>query len=301
MRVNPVQLDVAVDPTGSVAAALERALQNGEVALQVSAFIDGVCGADVAGGFADVSIATAATGSSLFPVFSATKGVAAAAALRCVADGVIALDAPLVEIWPELVRRLVVAPAEAGSFWIGLPDAEQDRVVTLYPGDSEPVRPSTLQARVLPTELSPGQIVFGRPDVRRATMLGAGGIGNARSLAKIYDHLAGAIQVGHAWGDILAFAASVHRNEVDLVLGTEVARGLGFRVSSPANAVQAFPFDASSTTFGHAGAGGSVAWADTSLNAGFAITRSRMTARGYGDPVVTRLARALYDAVLASA
>jgi hypothetical protein len=78
----------------------------------------------------------------------------------------------------------------------------------------------------------------------------AGGIATASAVAGIYDVLVGTVHDGSRYGAVLGDAIRVHRRDTDRVLGAEVSRGLGFRVGDPGNL----------QTFGHPGAGGSVAW-----------------------------------------
>ena len=97
-----VAIEAHHDIGGAIGAAVERAIrEHGEIGLQVAAVRDGTTVVDVAGGVADVDSRTPVTSQSLFPVFSVTKGVVAALALRLLGDGTIDLGTPLAEIWPE--------------------------------------------------------------------------------------------------------------------------------------------------------------------------------------------------------
>jgi CubicO group peptidase (beta-lactamase class C family) len=379
--VNPpdIPLDTGADVEGRVGRALVEAVAAGEAGLQVSVFSQGIRIVEVAAGWAGPVDGPALTNQSLFPVFSVTKGVVAAAVIQCVADGLLELDTPLQAYWPEfgrggvpgkdritlrhvlthsaglpqmpsgttveqmcdwewmvgaladaeplwapgaaggyhaytygwllgeplrrvvdgrldagrIVRDLVAVPAQAEDFWIGLPAEQDHRVVTLQ-WTGVPMSTEGLRGRVLPAGLAPGQTVFGREDVRRSHHLGAGAVATASSLAGIYDHLARAAARNESGFDhLLGTAVEVHRHDHDLVLGAEVSRGLGFRVGDPANPRQQFPFDAGSTTFGHAGAGGSLAWADPTAGTAFAINRISLSARGSADAAVQTVARLL--------
>jgi len=373
----PPPVHVTVDPGGTVEAAVRSALAGGEAGLQVCAVRDGEVLVDVVGGSTD---GVPVTPRSLFPVFSVTKGVAAAAALRLVADGVIGLDVPIIRVWPEFgrsgkgattlrhvlthtagvpempegctveqmcdwsgmvhylearaptwapgstmayhaytfgwlvgelirrvadghespghyVRRVVAEAAGAEDFYIGLPPEHDERVVTLDDRALRADRVEGLRRRALPPELAPGQLVFGRPDVRAAELLGAGGIASARALARIYGSLAARSHGSDDWGRTIASGAHIAKDEFDQTSQVRVARGLGYFVGGGTNPASAFPFDPGSQTFGHSGAGGSLAWADRASATGFAITRSRLTPAGRNDPVVVSLAGALHSAV----
>jgi CubicO group peptidase (beta-lactamase class C family) len=59
-------------------------------------------------------------------------------------------------------------------------------------------------------------------------------------------------------------------HQKDLVLGTVIRRSRGFILNSDQN------YGPSPTSFGHAGAGGSMAFADPELNLSFAYTMNQM-------------------------
>jgi CubicO group peptidase (beta-lactamase class C family) len=378
-----VPTDIRLDPEGMVSRALIAAVAAGETGLQVSAYVGGRCVVDAAAGWASPERNVPLGTGHLFPVFSVTKGVVAAAVLRYAADGLIDLDRPVVAYWPEFgdgasvegkdaitlrhvlthsaglpqmpvgttpaqmadwdwmttalaAEPLLWKPGEAAGyhaytygwllgeplrralgieeppggairsvvterfgqsdFWIGLPEELGSRVVTLG-WSGPPMSTDGLRGRALPGNLAPGQEMFGRPEVRQSVHLGAGGIATASAVAGIYDVLVGTVHDGSRYGAVLGDAVRVHRRDTDRVLGAEVSRGLGFRVGDPGNLQQAFPFDAPSQTFGHPGAGGSVAWGDLATRAGLAVNRVGLTARGYADPAVRDVAVALLGTV----
>jgi CubicO group peptidase (beta-lactamase class C family) len=193
-----------------------------------------------------------------------------------------------------LVGEHVTGPAGATDFFLGVPAEEEARVVTLYRSADEPSRQSALALRAIPPEVATVPEVYNRSDVRRACLPAAGGISNARSLATIYGMLAKGGAVG---GRQVIKEACVQegtrewRREVDQVIGLPTARGLGFNVSSDTG--DPAPFDNAHRTAGHPGAGGSIAWADFDRRAGIAITRNRLTARGWRGPEVQRLITAV--------
>ena len=383
------ELDRATQRLRDVA---EQAVAAGETGLQLGASLARADGADVAvdvlvdvaAGVADPATGAPVTSGSLFPVFSATKGVVAAAAVAALADGSVPdLDVPLVDVWPELgrrgvtlrhllthtagvpqmppgttveqmcdwehmvdavgalqplwpageqvgyhaytygwlvgevlrrtcarpgedagdvVRRLACAPAGTDDFWIGLPDSDHARVVTLSRDGRRDAEPGSLFRQAIPADLDTGQEVFGRPDVRRAVLPGAGGIGSAVSLARTYARMAALAAAGDAAGPLGRWArtaGSLSEQRDDLVLGAPVPRGLGFYVSGSTTWPQGPPLDGPAGRFGHPGSGGTIAWGDTALGAGFAVCRSRMTATGWNDPLVRGLCAELRAAVAA--
>jgi CubicO group peptidase (beta-lactamase class C family) len=384
MAAATVPVEVRRDEGGAVAAAVQRAIrEHGEIGIQVSAIRDGELLIDVAGGIADLGSRQPVTPSSLFPVFSVTKAVVAALALRLAGQGIVTLDAPIADVWPEfaaagkgavtlehalthsagipqmpagvtpqvmcdwdemcrriarleplwrpgertgyhsytygwivgetlrralgstatvgeLTRELIAGPSGAPDFWIGTPAVQHPRIVTLYKEPRPAGSGASLAERAIPPSLAAGQDVFGRPDVRESCHPAAGGTTTARSLAAIFAMLAADGRAGRAeviasaW---VAAAARARRDETDVVLGARIARGLGCYVSAAANHEQGPPFESGQHVLGHPGSGGSVAWADRDLRAGFALTRNRMTTAGWNDPVVRTLVRTVRAAV----
>jgi len=80
--------------------ALERALELGETGLQVAAWLDGALLLDQWAGVADTNTGAPVTGGTLFPVFSVTKGITAAAVHIQRERGLIDLDQRVAHYWP---------------------------------------------------------------------------------------------------------------------------------------------------------------------------------------------------------
>jgi CubicO group peptidase (beta-lactamase class C family) len=190
-------------------------------------------------------------------------------------------------------RQLLDDEPGPTDFWFGLDDDEAMRVVTLTLADDGPRQRDGLLARAIPPHLAPGQDVFGRPDVRRACIPAAGGIGNARTLAAIYARSASGSGLGHRGAERIAGATDVWRNDVDPVIGGRVWRGLGFYAAPPQGQAWAAPFSAGARTFGHPGSGGSIAWGDLDTGTGFAVLRSHLCPLGWRDPLVSSIVEAL--------
>jgi len=363
---------VLSDVDGTVADAVRQSLASGEeLGLQVVAVQDGRVVAHVVGGFAEPAARTPVAPDSLFPMFSATKGVVAAACMAVLDAGVLTLDEPVARLWPELaasgkdrvslrhilthaagipqmpagctvemmcdwdamvaavaaleplwapgstvgyhaytygwlagevlrridggqrgadavVRSLVTAP----DIFLGVPAAEEHRIVELVAMTGPEREDPGLYRRAIPEHLDTGPEVYGRSDVRRACLPGAGAVGTALSLARVYDRLSRAEA-----GTWTARATAIWDERHDMVTGRPVPRGLGFWVSGSTRSPQAVPLDGAPGRFGHPGAGGSIAWADRDLGAGFAVLRNRLSPQGWRDLSMQRLTRAVIDAV----
>ena len=216
----------------------------------------------------------------------------------------------------EVIRRITGRSAGANfrralgdplglSTWIGIPDTERGHVAWMEPplpdddsefakgfasfaNDPRVVRTMSLgNAFAFPTDH--GRVTFNNPVIQAAEIPGAGGISSAESLAKLYAHC-----VTGVGGPALLTAASIADGLRVQSAGRQLtgqpddgARwGTGFQISSaPAQPLLG------SGSFGHAGAGGQLAFADVDYGASFAYVSNQMG--GYGDA----RARVLVDAI----
>jgi CubicO group peptidase (beta-lactamase class C family) len=203
---------------------------------------------------------------------------------------------------PAATMTNALAELGVSDFWIGLPAAQRDRVATLYASPGGPAQgPNALFDRALPSATRPQPSVFNRPEVQRACLPAAGGIGTATALASLYGRLAAAAGTGAGAGAGLvaadrlpvapataAAAARLQTDAEDLVLGRRIRKSLGYFLSGGFNP-QTLPMG-EHTAFGHPGSGGSTAWADTTLGAGIAITKNWMA--GPAEPSILLVAAA---------
>jgi CubicO group peptidase (beta-lactamase class C family) len=138
-----------------------------------------------------------------------------------------------------------------------------------------------------------GDGAFNRPEVRAAELPAANGVTNARSLAKMYAAVIGAVDgVGPLLTpEQIAAASTTQTSGGDRVLMMETTFGLGFMTSSP------FSPYGGPRAFGHAGAGGSVGFADPENGLGFGYVMNRMMTNLSGDPRTRGLVSAVYDAI----
>lgn len=154
--------------------------------------------------------------------------------------------------------------------------------------------PDSLSLEVFtgPSDLFHYDEMWNTTQVRRAVIPSSGGIGDARSLARLYAACVSDVEGG---GRVLspstvAAASEPQVSGTDAILGVPTAWGLGF-------AVKPFlPAAAGPASFGHGGAGGSVAFADPDTGCSFAYVMNRMRM----DPEDSRsedLAAVAYDAL----
>jgi CubicO group peptidase (beta-lactamase class C family) len=89
-----------------IQALLDRLVAEGrELGLQVVAYLGGRLVVDAWAGVAERGTDRPVDGETLFPVFSATKGIAATIVHRLVERGALIYDRPIAEVWPEFGAR----------------------------------------------------------------------------------------------------------------------------------------------------------------------------------------------------
>src|SRR5215210_5394774 len=92
----------------------------------------------------------------------------------------------------QFAREELCQPLGIEDFYLGIPDAVEERVAPLREAPAPagpPGAPNDLARRVMPPQVTSAAVV-NRPDVRRASIPGGGGIMNARAIARHYAMLA---------------------------------------------------------------------------------------------------------------
>jgi CubicO group peptidase (beta-lactamase class C family) len=211
----------------------------------------------------------------------------------------------------EVVRRVTgrtigaffrdeIAAPLALDFWIGLPEALEPRVARLVPpkGDMQAffdaLGDDVLLGRA--TTGPSGHFAYDEMWNTRALhaceLPSSNGIGDARSLARLYASLIGDVDgVRTLQPATVARATAQQVRGPDKVIMTETAFGLGFMLPPSINA------RARASAFGHAGAGGSVAFADPDRGFAFAYVMTDLRFDMTGDPRSESLVEAVYRAV----
>ena len=198
------------------------------------------------------------------------------------------------------VRDHIVAPLGA-EFHIGLPEHLEPRVARLlahpipkFPPEiarimMERSAPGTRGAEALSVNGAFGQGAFNKPEVHRAEIPGANGIGNARSLARIYAATLGEVDGVRLLGDDALARATVNNTpegEMDMVLISETVFAMGFMLHCDRSKFSG------PGAFGHNGAGGSVSFADPVRSMGFSYVMNTMMTVYDEDPRRSRLVTA---------
>lgn len=169
--------------------------------------------------------------------------------------------------WPEL------------DFYIGLQSHQYSRCAQMLParmriGDTDTGNNALLAAMRKPhsatwaafSNPTLGSGYMNKPEFRGSHMPAVSGHGTAVALAGLYgridDYLSSAV---------LAEACRPHSSGRDEVLLTDTCFGLGFMLPGGSE-----PFGVGETSFGHAGAGGSIAFGDLERRLGFAFVMNQM-------------------------
>ncbi|HWE57962.1 MAG TPA: serine hydrolase domain-containing protein [Acidimicrobiales bacterium] len=196
------------------------------------------------------------------------------------------------------------------EFWIGLPASEEHRMSRLIPAPM--MKLSVEELRSIPPEqlerfkamadpdslmqraLNPTAPTFNynQPDLHAAELPAANGIGTARALARLYAATIGPVDGIRLLSDATVAAATVEQsNGADAVLGLESRFGSGFFLPSLFSPLMG------PRSFGHSGAGGSLALADPDSGVGFAYVMNQMQQGLAADPRPASLLSALRSAI----
>ncbi len=190
--------------------------------------------------------------------------------------------------------------------WIGLPDHARSRVAWMeapLPDEDSPLAREAARVASASPEIErsltmggafafpdhDGVVTFNDPEIQAGEIPGANGIATARSLARIYAGCVSAIGGPPLLTrDSLADALIVRAAGPQLSgMPDDGARwGTGFQLASPPAQPMLGP-----GSFGHAGAGGQLAFGDVEHEVGFAYLGNQMG--GFGDARASELTAAL--------
>ena len=210
----------------------------------------------------------------------------------------------------EIVRRVTgrslgtffkeeVASKLGADFHIGLDPKDDPRVGELQPPQQGPTADNVEPDSILARTFAGAALTGTEPrseSWRRAEIPAAGGIGNARSVARIHSALAcgGAVD-----GISLLSESGVHAileeqtRGMDLVFGTPLVFGMGFGLNDAS-----FPISPNPRAFFWGGWGGSLAIIDLDARVSIAYVMNQMEPNLMGDPRGASIAQAVYQALV---
>jgi CubicO group peptidase (beta-lactamase class C family) len=185
----------------------------------------------------------------------------------------------------RFLREEVTSPLGMHDTFLGLPGELEDRVSRLHAMD-DCDRPGMVHN-------------YNRPQVHRVVQPSGGGIATARDLARFYAMLAGGGSLDGVRILRRETVQEVVRLQVegtDQTLEHHVRRSLGLTLDDPrAGSGGTTP---GGSTFGHAGAGTSVGWADPGLELAVAYITNGFRANRSNTPRLAAISRAVREACL---
>jgi len=201
----------------------------------------------------------------------------------------------------EYFREKVATPLKADCY-IGLPDTELGRVSDLIGPNRARIKPQASETRPEMSKLH--SIALENPLVRpykdassiawrKAEIAAANGQANARGIATAYGPMAN----GGVWNGIRMISkAGIEAvtklevgDQVDLVTGRPMRRSRGFILNT------AGIYGPNEKSFGHAGAGGSIGFADPDQHVSFGYAMNQMEPDASVTPRSKILVEAVYD------
>jgi CubicO group peptidase (beta-lactamase class C family) len=182
----------------------------------------------------------------------------------------------------RFLREEITGPLGMTDTYVGLPEEHEERVATLY----------AMEDCDRPGMIPP----YNRPEVHRAVQPAGGGIATARDLARFYAMMCGG---GTLDGSTILAAQTlteVTRLQVeglDHSLGQHMRRSLGLVLADQRMGASD---GQGARTFGHAGAGTSIGWADPESGLAMAFITNGFRANKTNNPRLESISRAVRQA-----
>jgi CubicO group peptidase (beta-lactamase class C family) len=180
----------------------------------------------------------------------------------------------------HFVREDILEPLGIDDFYVGMNGRQHERIAELFTISTLRSDPPPLRALAMPAAVEPG-VLWNDPVLYDAVIPGAGGIANARSVARLFAMLAGKGSVGGrrilSAERVMAFTEPrPNPDQVDPVLGQVPWIGVGGYWLGGATPPAEPVIGTGRHTLASNGAGGSIAWADLDTGLAVAICHNRM-------------------------
>jgi CubicO group peptidase (beta-lactamase class C family) len=180
----------------------------------------------------------------------------------------------------QYTREDILEPLGIEDFYVGMNGRQHDRIAELFSPGTLRADPPPLRAQAMPPAVEPG-VLWNDPVLYDAVVPGAGGMANARSVARLFAMLAGKGTLGGrrilAEQRLMACTEPRHNpGQVDPVLGQVPWIGAGgYWLGGPTPPAEPI-IGTGPHTLASNGAGGSIAWADLDTGLAVAICHNRM-------------------------
>jgi CubicO group peptidase (beta-lactamase class C family) len=187
---------------------------------------------------------------------------------------------PAHRVFDQFAREDILEPLAIDDFHVGMNGRGHDRVAELVAAGTLRADPPPLRAQAMPPAVEPG-VLWNNPVLYDAVVPGAGGIANARSVARLFAMLAGRGALGGrrmlSADRVSAFTEPrPNSDQVDPVLGQVPWIGVGgYWLGGPTPPAEPV-IGVGPHTLASNGAGGSIAWADLDTGLAVAICHNRM-------------------------
>jgi CubicO group peptidase (beta-lactamase class C family) len=198
----------------------------------------------------------------------------------------------------DIVRDEICEPLGIKTLFLGIPDEVEPHVARIEAAVvSDPGQPVDPRVRQIigPLASTPPHEWANRPEVRRASIPAAGGIMNARAIARHYAALIsdGVDGVRLLTPERLRLATALQYEGEDVLTGGRHHKALGYHLGETLS-----PMSERSSAFGHGGAGGSLGFADPEHRFAFGLSKTRMTDSARAEDAAAFLAaRAIREAL----
>lgn len=181
----------------------------------------------------------------------------------------------------QFARDEICDPLGIEGFYLGIPDEVEPRIAPLRQAEDHQRFFESLTgiaAISMPLDVTTAAVV-NRPDVRRASIPGGGGIMNARAIARHYAMLAGHGELDGVRilsPERVDIIRTVHIEAVDELFQAQVRKGLGYFLGGPEDKGGSPTIGPDGSEFGHPGNGGSCGFADPERGLAFGLTKNLM-------------------------
>jgi CubicO group peptidase (beta-lactamase class C family) len=181
----------------------------------------------------------------------------------------------------QFVQEELCEPLGITGFYLGIPDEVEHRVAPLRQHEEHARQFQALPglaARAMPPDVTTAKVV-NRPDIRRASIPGGGGIMNARAIARHYAMLA---EYGELDGvrilssERVDIIRALQTGATDELFQDRARKGLGYFLGGPEEEGGSVVNGPNPGAFGHGGNGGSHGFADPERRLAFGLTKNLM-------------------------
>lgn len=183
----------------------------------------------------------------------------------------------------QFAQEELCQPLGITDFYLGIPDAVEPRVARLRQDEQHLAGALNIQGlgrQVMPPQVTTADVV-NRPDVRRASIPGGGGIMSARAIARHYAMLAGHGQLDGVRilsPERIDVIRALQTDAIDEVFTGPARKGLGYFLGGETSTAGDMSMGRTGREFGHGGNGGSLGFADPERKLAFGLTKTLMKA-----------------------